>query len=336
MIVEITVAFFLVALAAYTLFGGADFGGGALEATLVRHRDLRKKLQATLAPVWEAHHVWLIAVVVILFVGFPTVYTQICTALFVPLSIALLGIVLRGAFFTFRKYDPEPESRAPLYGWLFRLSSILTPVMFGFIVAALLTPLPRAETPGDRDFLDLFVRPWLTLDGALTGLFVTALFGATSAVFFHGELAEPRHLQTVRRRLALFFGIAFGTGGIILARIATQGRIELHPERLPFQIGIVGLATLLIPVAVRCLLRRHTWSLRLVAGLQVMAILAGWFSLRYPVFLELEDGTALTVTNSHAPEVTLLWLVISLAAGLTLVIPLLVWLYRVFAGREEA
>jgi len=120
---ELTFVFLLIALSIYILFGGADFGGGLLELVLRGHPHLQKKLQQTLAPVWEANHVWLIAVVVILFVGYPKAYARLSTVLFVPISLALLGIILRGAFFTFRKYDPEPDSWSRYYGWLFRRSS---------------------------------------------------------------------------------------------------------------------------------------------------------------------------------------------------------------------
>src|SRR5690606_2444925 len=119
---ELTAAFLLVALAAYVLFGGAGFGAGVLEATLTTP-PLKKKLQAIIAPVWEANHVWLIAVVVILFVGFPRFYTTALTRLYVPISLALLSILVRGTFFTLRKYDPDPGAFRKMYTALFRLSS---------------------------------------------------------------------------------------------------------------------------------------------------------------------------------------------------------------------
>ena len=209
----ITFAFLIIVIAIYALFGGADFGGGLLEATLGRHPELQKKLQATLSPVWEANHVWLIAVIVILFVGFPKVYTTLCTTLYLPLSLALLGILLRGSFFTFRKYDPDPGKNLKVYDWVFRSSSVLTPTFFGFIVAATLAYLPKLSTHPDYGYADLYLRPWFTVMGFLCAIFVNAVFGYLASVFFFGEVEPPEERDVIKRRIRGFFLATFFSGG---------------------------------------------------------------------------------------------------------------------------
>jgi len=328
---EITLAFLLVALAAYTLFGGADFGGGILEATLWRHPDLQKKIQDTLAPVWEANHVWLIAIIVILFVGFPVVYAELCTMLFVPISIALLGIILRGAFFTFRKYDPEPETRQAFYSLLFRVSSALTPMMYGMIIASLLGDFPSRSESATPTFGALYIEPWATVHGLLCTVFVFALFGYVAAVFLYGEVDSDKHRKLVARRIGLFFIMAFIVGGLVLAYGAAADIVSLSDELNPIQLAVQTVAFLCIPLLWLSMKRQQAWRMRLIAGVQVLCILGGWFTTQYPVFMKFDDGRRLTIYNSSAPDVTLIWLNIGLVCVLAMVLPLLVYLYRVFS-----
>lgn len=329
---ELTLIFLVVALAAYTLFGGADFGGGILEATLWRHADLQKKLQAALAPVWEANHVWLIAVIVILFVGFPAMYANLCTLLFVPVSLALLGIIIRGAFFTFRKYDPDPAPRLPLYSFLFRFSSALTPMMFGMIIASLLSPFPRITDGAGLHFAAVYIDPWATGFGVCCALFVFALFGYVASVFFFGELREAKDRDVVRRRIWLFFAATFFMGGVVLAYGAAKGVVDPRSAVNPVQILVQAGALMGVCWLWWSVKRQRIWSMRLASGTQVVCILSGWFATQYPVFMKFNDGTELTIFNSSAPPVTLLWLNIGLVAVLSLVLPLLVYLYRVFGS----
>ncbi len=332
---EITLAFLLVALAAYTLFGGADFGGGVLEASLWRHPALQKKLQATLAPVWEANHVWLIAVIVILFVGFPAAYARLCTLLFVPLSLVLLGIILRGAFFTFRKYDPEPGMRQRGYSWLFRVSSLLTPLMFGFIVAALLRPFLPTAIAAEEGFAAVYIYPWTNTLGLLCGLFVSALFGYLAAVFFFGELRDAAERAVLRTRILGFFAATFVSGGGVLLWGAHSGTVDLRQVLSPLQVTVQAVALLGVVWLLRSLRAPRIWQMRLAAGLQVLAILAGWFGTQFPVFLRFTDGSEVTVHNSAAPQVTLFWLNLGLLVVLSLVVPLMAYLYKVFSARHQ-
>lgn len=332
----LTGLFLLAALSAYALFGGADFGGGLLEATLSRHRRIQQKIQETLAPVWEANHVWLVAVIVILFVGFPRVYASLMTHLFVPVSVMLLGIILRGAFFTFRKYDPEPDVRRAAYSALFRASSALTPAMFGFIIAALLRPFPTPGA-GGADFAALYVKPWLTLHGALCALFVNILFGYVAAVFLLGEVRDPADRAILRGRVYAFFAAMFLAGAIVLAWGAATGIVSWHDELNPVQITAQVVAALGIPLMALFIRRGRDTAARVVAGAQVFAILTGWFATQFPTFLRFDNGTALTLHNAGAPAITLRWLNIGLAVVLAVVVPFLIYLYRVFsAARGEA
>ncbi len=324
--------FLVVALSAYVLFGGADFGAGIVEPTLPT-ASMRSRLQATMAPVWEANHVWLIAVVVILFVGFPRFYSQAMTRLYVPISLALLAILVRGTFFTLRKYDPDAASSARLYSALFRASSFAAPLCFGFVVAGLLSEHPGSPTaiPAELTFGAIYVTPWGNGFGLSCGIFVASLFGYVACAFFLGELDSEQDRRRLRARLLVFFAATVVSGGVVLLLGAVTGRVSLSRGIHPGQILAQAIALCASLGLLWALKRRQKWGVRFSAGAQVLAILSGWFLTQYPHLLRFSTGS-LTLDDAAAPPVTQFWLLLGLTAVLLAVIPLLVLLYRVFDG----
>src|SRR5262245_2776312 len=139
-IIILSVSFML-----YAILGGADYGAGILE--IFAGRKGEKIISKAIAPVWEANHVWLILAIVIIFTGFPQVYSTISTSLHIPLMIVLIGIVLRGSTFTFRHYDERDESHK-YYTLLFRISSFITPFFLGITLGAMIFGEISLDTPG--------------------------------------------------------------------------------------------------------------------------------------------------------------------------------------------
>src|SRR4029450_7243293 len=139
MLVESIAFFFAVSILFYCLFAGADFGAGILEAFLPSRRraEQKKVIAHAIGPVWEANHVWLILAVVILFTGFPKAYSVLTITFHIPLTLMLLGIILRGCAFTFRHYD-SIRDRQRYYSAIFVVSSFLTPLMLGVIAGGML------------------------------------------------------------------------------------------------------------------------------------------------------------------------------------------------------
>ncbi len=330
MIVTSTFIFLVVALAAYVLFGGADFGGGLLEASLPGKPELQKKLQHTLAPVWEANHVWLIAVVVILFVGFPKAYAGISTLLFFPVSLGLLGIILRGSFFTFRKYDPDPQPRMGLYSLLFRVSSALTPSCFGFIIAGLLHEFPRLDPEMPPSFPELYLLPWFNPMGLFCAIFINALFGYLASVFFWGELDSVEEKDLIRKRILLFFLASFVSGALVLLCGWLGHLVSAERVRSLVQLEVQVLAFGGIIWMYLALRNGKRWQARFAAGMQTLAILVGWVNVMVPNVLRYQDGMHLSLQDAASPRITLIWLNIGLCIVLSLVLPLLILLYRVF------
>ena len=144
----------------YAILGGADYGAGILE--LFAGRKGEKIVSKALAPVWEANHVWLILAIVIIFTGFPQVYSTISTALHIPLMIVLIGIILRGTTFTFRHYDVEDDAGHKYYTLFFRISSFITPVFLGVVLGAMI--LGKVSVNPEGSFYDQYMSPWLKGD----------------------------------------------------------------------------------------------------------------------------------------------------------------------------
>src|SRR5919112_6828821 len=165
----------LISLTVYALLGGADYGGGVwdLFARGPRAREQRELIEHAIGPIWEANHVWLILVVVILFTAFPPAFAVISTALHIPITLLLIGIVLRGTAFTFRTYDVQRDDVQRRWGLVFSIASIITPVLLGTILGAITSGTIRVEngmvTSG-------FLQSWVAPFPVAVGFFALALF----------------------------------------------------------------------------------------------------------------------------------------------------------------
>src|SRR4051794_33280309 len=127
------------AITIYAVFGGADFGAGfwgLVAGGAKRGERPREVIDHSIAPVWEANHVWLIFVFVVLWTCFPEAYASITLTMFVPLTLAALGIVLRGASFAFRKAVLRTRDRRN-FGAAFAVSSVLVPYCTGAVAGAI-------------------------------------------------------------------------------------------------------------------------------------------------------------------------------------------------------
>src|SRR5712692_3388639 len=135
----ITLTILWLSLIAYAVLGGADFGAGVWDLLAFGYNVQRKRelINQALGPVWEANHVWLIFLIVGLFTAFPTVFSTLSVVLFLPFTLALIGIVLRGAAFIFRVYGTRSDKPGALmWGGVFSFASTITPFILGASAAA--------------------------------------------------------------------------------------------------------------------------------------------------------------------------------------------------------
>jgi hypothetical protein len=213
----------VLSLNAYVLLAGADFGGGVwdLFARGPRREQQRSAIADAIGPIWEANHVWLILVVVLLFSCFPRAFSHLSTALHIPITLMLVGIVLRGSAFTFRSYDRQTDAVQRRWGRVFAIASVVTPVLLGICVGAVASgAVPLVPIDGTRTFTR-GVRA--SVDHAVflsVGVLALALFAHLAAVYLAWERREPELKQDFRAR-ALVSAIAVfvaGTLTIVLAR----------------------------------------------------------------------------------------------------------------------
>ena len=325
---EAVAAVMLAALIVYALFGGADYGAGVwdLLARGSRSEAQRELIAHAIGPVWEANHVWLIVVIVLLFTGFPTAFTAVMTTLHVPLSLMLIGIVLRGSAFTFRSYDATETARRR-WNRVFSIPSVVTPVLLGAVIGAVATGEPgRAMEAGGA--VPLF-STWLRPFPILVGLFALNLFAYLAAVYLTLETSD-RALQDDFRRKALIAAVTLG--GVawavyLLARtdapLVYQG-LSRSAWGAPLRYATGACAIL----AILALASRRYQEARAAAMLQAALILWGAGSAQYPYLVP----PGIEIARGAAPTAVLKLLLGVLGAGSLILVPSLIYLFRVFKG----
>jgi cytochrome d ubiquinol oxidase subunit II len=324
----------MVALNFYVLFAGADFGGGVWDflASGPRRQAQREVISHALAPIWEANHVWLILVIVLLFTCFPVAFATIAIALHIPLTLMLFGIVLRGSAFIFRSYGSDQDATQQRWGRVFAIASIVTPVLLGMCIGAIATGA-LGMTSFTGPFAEHFIWPWLTMFGLGVGLMALALFSFLAAVYLTVE-TEGTPLQDDFRARALWaavavFVLAFGVLALSW-RAAPMVREGLMAGSLALPIHIVtGIAAV---TAIAALWTRRFRLARVAAAAQVTFILWGWAAAQYPYLLP----PALTIEAAAAPSRTLLLVLWTLAAGACVLFPSLFYLFRIFKLQRQS
>jgi cytochrome bd ubiquinol oxidase subunit II len=321
----------VVALVAYVLLAGADFGGGIwdLLSSGPRRREQRALIEQAIGPIWEANHVWLILVVVVLFTGFPAAFAAVSTTLFVPLTLLLVGIVLRGAAFTFRSYDRPDDQVQRRWGLAFSASSVLAPLLLGTVVGALASGRLRVgpdgmPAPGSGS--------WLTPFSAVTGLFTASVFAFLAAAYLTVESTGA--LREDFRRRALGAGGAVFLGALGSAALSWQEAplvfdgLTRRAWSLPLHLA-TGAAAL---TAFGALFRRRFRLARVAVAAQASFIVLGWAVSQYP-YLVVPD---VTIASASAPPETQRLLLGALAAGAVTLVPSLWLLFRVFKGARPS
>ncbi len=313
-------------LVLYALLGGADYGGGVwdLFAFGRRAREQRELIAHAIGPVWEANHVWLILVVVVLFTAFPPAFAVIATALHIPITLLLIGIVLRGTAFTFRTYDVQHDAVQRRWSLIFSIASIITPLLLGTTLGAIASGNIRVE---DGVVTTGFLRPWLAPFPLAVGFFAVALFAFLAAVYLTVE-AETRSLQEDFRLRALLAGVAVGVLALIVFVLAGTGAptVRAGISRSSWALALHILTAIFATGAFFTLWTRRYRAARFCAAGQVTLILLGWAFAQFPNLVEPD----LSISSAAAPQITLQLLLGALIAGALLLFPSYYYLFRIF------
>src|SRR6201988_2349380 len=166
-----------------------------------RAQRQRHAIVEAIAPVWEANHVWLILVIVLLFTAFPRAFSTIMIALHIPITAMLIGIVLRGSAFVFRKYDSTEDTVQRRWSTIFGIASFFTPFFQGLTLGALTTG--AIHLVGDQVTTGFFAG-WLTPFALTCGLFALALFAFLAATYLTVDARSEPNLQDDFRRRAIW------------------------------------------------------------------------------------------------------------------------------------
>jgi cytochrome bd ubiquinol oxidase subunit II len=316
-------AILFVVIAAYALFGGADFGGGIwdlLAGSTERGAAPRELIDESITPVWEANHVWLIFILVLLWTAFPPAFAAIMTALFVPLSLSLLGVVLRGVGFAFR-HTAQRLRMQQLTGALFAASSLITPFFMGTVVGAVATGQVPVHPAGN------VLAAWTSPTAILTGFLFVAACAYVSAVFLVIEARQRGHQDLVR-----YFSLRATAAGAVTGALAGGTFAELSTSSPYVFHRLTGIALPLVAISIAAgiavlamlwLRRYQAVFLRATAAIAVATVVWGWGMAQYPYLFP----TSLTLAAGSAPTAALVALFVVAGLAVLLVAPSFALLY---------
>jgi cytochrome bd ubiquinol oxidase subunit II len=304
----------------YALLGGADFGSGFYDLTAGNAQNgakIRTLVDHSIGPVWEANHVWLIYILVIWWTGFPSAFAAATTTLFIPLALALTGIVLRGASFAFRKYSPT-VAQARLFGAIFAGSSLISPFFLGTVAGAIASGRVPADGYGDR------LGSWLNATSLVGGCLAVATCVFLAGVFLTADAARAGDttLADSLRIRTLVVGVV--TGLIVFAGLypvthdaptLVKG-LRTHASPLLVVALVAGVATIVL------VYRRRYAVARFPAAAAVGAVISGWGAGQYPWMLV----DTVTINGAAGADATLTGLLIVVALAGVIVLPALGYL----------
>ncbi|OGP35093.1 MAG: hypothetical protein A2X88_04170 [Deltaproteobacteria bacterium GWC2_65_14] len=318
----------LASLVFYALTGGADFGGGvwALFNRGPRSDERERLIVRAIGPVWETNHIWVIVAVVVLFTGFPSAYALLSTALFLPVTLVLAGIVARGSAFAFHSYHLHRESRAAGWGTLFAVSSLLTPLLLGVILGAV-----SAGTIRGTGLADLVsgTRSWLAVFPLSVGVLTLSSFSYLAAVYLLLETDVPLLREDFRLRAMASLAVVVLLS-IAIPLLSAGGAPEFHRALTGSRWSLPLLGTNAVAaVGAGIFLRLRAYRLaRVCAAAQVTLLLAGWGLAQHPYLIRPD----LTIRAAAASPEMLRLMLIALAAGALLLFPAIFLLLRIFKG----
>lgn len=333
--IYVVIAFLWLSICLYLILGGADFGAGIVE--LFTNKKARHKTEEimyeSIAPVWEANHMWLIIAIVILFVGFPEIYTTMSTYLHIPLVLMLLGIIARGTAFTFRHYDAVKDNWQVVYTQIFYYSSLLTPFFLGLIAASTVS---KSINPDAVGFLDLYIFSWLNWFGIAVGLFTVSLCAYLASIFSLKETRDKLDLTLMIRKSKQTMVFVVLTGMLVfLTAYLSDIPLLMWIFSKPLGMAAIVLATLALIAIFYCMRERKLFPVRILAGFQVIMILVAATYQHNPDIILLGNGNHLSLLEHVAAPKTISALGWALMLGSLFILPFLFYLMFSFSKQRK-
>lgn len=330
----VVIIFLWTSILLYLLLGGADFGAGIIELFTSKANKIqtRKTLYEAIGPIWEANHMWLIIAIVILFVGFPVIYSTMSVYLHIPLTIMLLGIIARGTAFTFRHYDAVKDDMQEIYNPIFAYSSFVTPFFLGIIAGSAVSG--HIDLKADN-FLDAYIFSWLHWFSVSVGLFTVAICGFLAAVFLIGETDNEHDRLRFIKKAKAFNIAAVVCGSLVFVSSLIEG-IPLIDWVFGNIVGIIAIfaATLSLALLWYLMYKGKANILRILAGFQVTMILLTTTYRHYPNIVILKNGGYLSLIEHSGHEKTIYALAMALLIGSIFILPALFYLIYSFQKKK--
>ena len=327
------VLFFLIfSLYLYVVLGGADYGAGIVEmfSSEENQKITKKTIYRVMGPVWEANHIWIIILIVILWIAFPAYYNILVVNLHIPLTIVLLGVTLRGVAFVFRHYDAVIDNSQKLYDAMFKISSLITPIFLGMVFGGLISgQIILTEDVENLSFYDVFMKPWFNVFSILVGLFFAALCAFLSSVLLIGESVRGKENIYIRKA-GIATIVVFITGLItfVYGYISEYTFVTVFVTDPYAIIAMIISGLLLIPLWITIKKGRRVLS-RFFAGLQVFLILLAAFVAHFPSII-ITKTNEVSLLDNIAPDSVINVLGISLIIGGAVILPGLFHLLKSF------
>lgn len=332
--VYVVIVFLWTAILLYVLLGGADFGAGIIELfTSPQNRArARKTMYEAIGPIWEANHMWLIIAIVILFVGFPKIYTTVSVYLHIPLVCMLLGIIARGTAFVFRNYDAVKDNMQKVYTSIFIYSSLITPFFLGIIAASSVSGQIDLHA---ADFLTAYVWSWLNWFSITVGIFTVSICGYLAAIFIIGQTnSEADRALFIRKAKRCVFVVMFAGALVFIAAYAEH--IPLAEWIFGHPLGLLAIVSASISLVIMwfTIERDKPVVLRLLAGFQVTMILFAATYTHFPNIILLKHGGELSLLTHQGQAKTIGSLAYALLIGSIFILPALFYLIYVFQKKK--
>ena len=326
---EVIAGILWLALTAYAVLAGADFGGGVwdLFASGPRANEQRGAVAEAMGPVWEANHVWLIFMITGLFTAFPVTFGVLALALYIPFTIAMVGIVLRGASFAFRAHGADAVGPTSPWGVIFGVASVVTPFFLGTAAAAVASGSIHA--PGGR-LASGYLDGWTTPLAVVIGLFALSICAYLAATYLMVENEDRPDLLADFRRRAIAAALVSGALALLAVAISFFDGSRLLESLTGRGLPLFVLALLNGPLALWAVWRSRPRIARVAVIGQVVLVLWAWAIGQWPYLVPPD----LTISATAAPGATLTGMLVVITVGGLLLLPSLWLLFRVFKARN--
>jgi len=328
---SLLVGIMVISLVLYTLLGGADYGAGVWDLfSAGPSKEAQKEMIANaIQPIWEATHVWLILIIVLLFSAFPPAFGVVMVALHVPILLMLAGIVLRGSSFVFRAYSTTNSHMQRTCAYVFSISSCFTPLFAGIIIGAISDDHVLVSHDAS---VNGYIFNWLNPFTLSMGLLTLTLFAFLAAAYLTVE-APTEGLRIAFRRRAAFAGFVAAANLLLLYALSERYAPGLILSLIhnPLSLGSVLVSLVCLVLAFIAIFSRRDRLLRGMASISVGAVVVAWASAQYPYLIR----PGQTIFDSVVSETVVRDVVIASAAGAIVLFPSLGLLLYIFKDQRR-